>query len=184
MKHLFFLVAAFGAMSAFAQTPPLPAPGSAEPNARKDSPLAPLAWLEGCWHGTAGRREFREHWMPPEGGLLLGMSHMVENGKTISYEYLRIEPRPDGVYYLIGPAGKTEAAYRFAEQTADRTEGRNDEIFTFVHTGPAFPQRIVYRRAAEGWLYAAVEGKVGTADRQVTYPMRRVDCESGEFLRR
>jgi hypothetical protein len=183
MKGILFLIAALGALSAVAQTPPSPAPGPAEAKVQDDSPLTQLAWLAGCWSGSAGPREFREHWMPLQGGLLLGMSHMVEKGKTDGYEYLRIELRPDGVYYVIGPAGKSEAGYRLAERTVDRTGDRNDEIFTFVNPRPGFPQRIVYRRASEGWLYAAVEGKIGEADRKVTYPMRRVDCESGEFLR-
>ena len=43
---------------------------------------------------------------------------------------------------------------------------------------------IVYRRGSEGWLYASVEGKLRGEDRTVTYPMRRVGCESGEFIRK
>ena len=33
------------------------------------------------------------------------------------------------------------------------------------------------------WLYAAVEGKVNGEDKQVIYPMRRVDCQSGALIR-
>ena len=33
-------------------------------------------------------------------------------------------------------------------------------------------------------MYATVEGKVGGAERKATYPMRRIDCESGEFILR
>ena len=46
------------------------------------------------------------------------------------------------------------------------------------------PQRIVYRRGSEGWLYATIDGKVKGEDRQVIYPMRRIDCETGEFIRK
>ena len=94
-------------------------------------------------------------------------------------------PQPPGPGFpLHAPSGKAEAAFRLQEQTVDKAGGRNDMIFTFANPRPEFPQRIVYRRASEGWLYATVEGKVGGADRQVTYPMRRVDCESGEFILR
>jgi hypothetical protein len=182
MKLILFLAVALGATAALAQT--VTTPAAAEPKAQDGAALVPLAWLEGCWRGTAGPREFREHWMPLRGNILIGTSHMVVNGKTDGYEYLRIEPRPDGVYYVAAPAGKNETAYRLTEQTVDRTAGREDEIFTFTNPALDFPQRIVYRRASEGWLYAAVEGKVGGADRQVIYPLRRVDCESGEFIRR
>ena len=79
---------------------------------------------------------------------------------------------------------EAEAALRLLEQTVDKAEGRNDMISTFASTRPELPQRIVYRRASEGWLYATVEGKVGGVDQQATYPMRRVDCESGELIRK
>lgn len=181
-RLLSFVVAALAATSAVAQTAPVPP--AAESTAQEGAALAPLAWLEGCWKGTAGPREFREHWLPLRGNMLIGVSHMVVNGKTDGHEYLRMEPRADGVHYVVAPAGKNETAYRLTGQTVDRADGRDDAIFTFASSGPEFPQRIVYRRASEGWLYATVEGKVAGADRQVTYPMRRIDCESGELIRR
>ncbi len=55
--------------------------------------------------------------------------------------------------------------------------------FVFVNPALDFPQKITYRRATQGWLYATVDGKVGGADKEVTYPMRRIDCESGEVDR-
>ena len=80
----------FVAATAGAQTPSV-----------ADDPLAPLAWLDGCWRGEVNQREFREHWMPLRGGLLLGVGQTVMGGKSQGYEYLRIEIRPDGIYYLI-----------------------------------------------------------------------------------
>jgi hypothetical protein len=55
----------------------------------------------------------------------------------------------------------------------------------YVFENPAhdFPQRIIYRRGSEGWLYATIEGKLKGEDRKVVYPYRRIDCESGEFIR-
>ena len=43
---------------------------------------------------------------------------------------------------------------------------------------------IVYRRGVEGWLYASVEGKVNGEEKKVIYPMRRVDCQSGDLIRK
>jgi hypothetical protein len=79
------------------------APALAQTSASAEDPLAPLAWLDGCWRGTVNQREFREHWMPLRGGLLLGMSQTVMGGKSQGYEYLRIESRPDGIYYVAQP---------------------------------------------------------------------------------
>ena len=105
-------------------------------------------------------------------------------GATQGYEYLRLEPRPDGVFYVASPSGKAEAAFKFEGETADKTKERNDTIFTFVNPKQEFPQLIAYRRAKEAGCTRSVEGKVGGADRKATYPMRRINCESGEFIQR
>ncbi len=190
MRLFSLLVAGLLATPVAAQYVPPSGPGTPEPKALE--PMAPakevaalesLAWLGGCWRGDVNQREYREQWMPLRGGMLIGVSQTVMHGKMQGYEYLRLESRPDGVYYVAAPSGKTESAFRLQEQTVDKTGDRSDTIFTFVSPRAEFPQRIVYRRGSEGWLYATVEGKVGGADRQVIYPMRRIDCESGELIR-
>ena len=169
---------------AAAQTPP-PAPADAQPMpasaADAVSPLAQLAWLEGCWRGNVNKREFREHWLPLRGDLLVGISHTVMDGKTLDYEYLRLERRADGVYYVAVPSGQKETAFKLAEVT---TPEGGDVLFAFANPAHDFPQRISYRKSTEGWLYATVDGKVAGADRQVIYPMRRVGCETGELIKK
>jgi hypothetical protein len=54
--------------------------------------------------------------------------------------------------------------------------------YTFNNPGEGFPERIVYVRGAGGWLYARVQGKVGAQEKNITYPMRRVDCVTGAFI--
>ena len=144
-----------------------------------DSPLAALSWLSGCYKGTANQREFREQWLPLRGDLLVGASHTVAQGRTQDFSHLRIEPRADGVFYVITPARQPEIAVRLSGQESDGP----DRIFTFTTTSASFPQRILYRRGTEGWLYVHVEGRVGTEDRRVIYPMRRIECESEAFIR-
>ncbi len=144
-------------------------------------PLGPLAWFEGCWRGIVNQREFREHWMPLRGNLIVGTSHTVMQGRTLAFEYLRIEARDDGIYYVAAPSGQKETAFKFVDV---KTDVSGSPSYTFANPAHEFPQRIVYRRGSEGWLYATVEGKVGGADRNVTYPMRRVDCETAEFIRK
>lgn len=162
--------------AAQAQTAPAPAPGSdADVNS-----VASLAWLAGCWTGTVNQRDFREQWSPLRGGILLGVGSTVFQGKPQSYEYLRIEPRAEGVYYVALPSGEKEAAFKLVSIKAEDP----DTTFTFANPEHDFPQRIVYRRGTEGWLYATIEGKLKGDDRKVIYPMRRVDCETGEFIRK
>ena len=123
-------------------------------------------------------RDFREQWMPLRGGLIVGASHTLVGEKTQSFEYMRIESRPDGIFYVVAPSGASETAFRLTGETSDG-EAR---IFTFSNPANDFPQTIIYRRDSKGWLYAHVEGKLKGADTRVIYPMRRVDCESGENI--
>ena len=182
MRLPILLAVAFAANTAAAQTATPSAPGAAEPKSQEAAALASLSWLEGCWQGTAGTREFREQWMPLRGAMMLGVSQTLEKGATQGYEFLRLESRQGGVFYVASPSGKPETAFRFDGETVDKE--RNDTIFTFVNPKQEFPQVITYRRAKEGWLYATVEGKVGGAERKAIYPMRRIDCESGELILR
>jgi hypothetical protein len=144
-------------------------------------PLAPLAWMSGCWEGQVNQRDFREEWLPPTGDIMVGVSQTTLRNKTIDFEYLRLEQRPEGVFYVAAPSGKNEAAFRLAGQA---TAAGGDEVFTFVNALPGveYPQRIIYRHASEGWLYATVEGKIKGADKQVIFPMRRVDCQTGAVV--
>jgi hypothetical protein len=75
--------------------------------------------------------------MPLRGELMLGIGHTVAGGKTQDYEYLRIEPRVDGIYYVAAPSRQKEAAFRLAEPTKDGS----DEIFTFANPAHDFPRR-------------------------------------------
>lgn len=168
------------AQPATAPSPGAPASTPAAPTAAGADPLADFAWLDGCWVGNVNQRDFREQWMPPRGGLVLGMSQMVMGGKTTSYDYLRIETRPDGVYYVAVPSDGKEESFRFMGMTTDTSNDRNDRLYTFENPALEFPRRIVYRHAPGGWIYAQVDGKVNGADRQVIYPMRKIDCATGK----
>ena len=158
---------------------PAPAPQAAPP-AADSGPVAPLAWLAGCWKGSVNQRDFREQWLPFEGGMLVGAGQQVMKGKMQDYEFLRIEARFDGIVFSQFGADGKETSFRLQGTTSDR----NDTIFTFANTASTFPARLVYRRGADGWLYETIEGTLGGQDKRVIYPMRRVDCETGEFIMR
>jgi hypothetical protein len=194
------VIAAWSCSTASAQTSATPAaPPKAVPVTASPS-LTALAWLRGCWKGSVARREFREQWMPPRGGMMVGISHTIvapklqgtmqqrseeidkerdpATDKTQDFEYLRLETRPDGVYYVDVPSGKKERAFKLTEIGDDN----GAKLYTFTNPVDEFPQRIVYRRGKEGWLYAQVMGKPGAETKDVVYPMRHVDCLTDAFL--
>ena len=157
-----------------------PAPGTAAPGAAP-SKLDDLGWLSGCWRGSVNQRVFREQWLPLAGGMLVGAGQVVMQGHTQDYQYLRIETRGDDAWYVIVPGKGTSLEFRLASVKHDDADDAT--IFTFERADSAYPQRIVYRRGAEGWLYASVEGLLSGKERNVIYPMRRVDCETDELIK-
>jgi len=160
-----------------AATPAAAAAASTAPPA-DTGPLAALAWLEGCWLGNVNQREFREQWLPLRGGILIGAGQSVLRGKMQDYEFLRIEPRADGVFFSQFSGDLKETSFKLDSKVDDD----KDTIFTFANTTDSFPSRLIYRRGTEGWLYETIEGKTNGATRQVIYPLRRIDCETGELI--
>ncbi len=160
------------------------APAQAEPEApsrrAEESPLAPLAWLEGCWTGSVNKRDVREQWLPLRGNLMLGMSQTVVQGKTQDYEYLRIESASRRRLLRRAAVGSERHELQVRGKTVVTMGDRSDDAFVFANPALEFPQKIIYRRATQGWLYASVVGKVAGKDKEVVYPMRRTDCETGE----
>src|SRR4029450_260577 len=110
-----------------AAVPSQKGPAEATPAATEGSPLATLAWLEGCWQGTVNQHEFREQWLPLRGGLLIGAGQTVLRGRVQGYQYLRLEPKSDGIYFAQFSGDLKQASFRLASTT---TEDK-DTIFTF-----------------------------------------------------
>ena len=68
--------------------------------------LQDLGWLAGDWQLTAGGQCIEETWTAPSNNLLVGMSRTVAGGRTTSFEFVRIEARADGIYYVAQPGGR------------------------------------------------------------------------------
>jgi hypothetical protein len=142
-------------------------------------PLAPLAWLQGCWRGEVNHREFREYWMPPQGGIMVGVGQLAFDGRMEDYEYLRLESRDGAIVFSQFSGDRKGLAFKLETTTTDD----KDTVFTFANTAAGFPARLIYRRSGvDGWLYETVEGSVNGADKRVIYPLRRINCETGAFV--
>jgi hypothetical protein len=179
------------ALAASAQTAP-PAAAPSQPPAESPPtvsimPVTPaealtaLGWLQGCWHGKVNQREFREHWLPPGGGMMVGAGHTVMQDKTQDYEFVRLEARADGLFYVVTPMGGKAQTFKLVDAQKDEASGA--QIFTFDNVSNEYPQRITYRRGGEGWLYAGIDGMLNGQDHKVIYPMRHLNCETGEPIR-
>ncbi len=113
--------------------------------------IVDLAWIAGSWQTAAsGRMQVEEHWTAVAGGSMIGMGRTVAGGKTVFYEYLRIEERADGVFYVAHPKARPGTDFKLTKSEGQEAVFENPE-----HD---FPKKIIYRKNADGSLFARVEG--------------------------
>lgn len=129
-------------------------PGAQKPNTEEpDDPLEFLRWLGGHWVLEQDSQYAEELWLPPRGGVMLGVGRTTVVGRAkASFEYLRIESRPDGVFYMASPGGGPATDFRLIESSERRA--------VFANPDHDFPKRIVYERS-EDELMARAEGDDG-----------------------
>lgn len=108
-----------------------------------------FAWLTGCWTMTRGESVVEEQWLKPLGGTLMGISRTVKGGRTVEHEFLQIREVDGRIAYVAKPSGQAEATFPL--------KTFSDREVTFENPAHDFPQRIAYRRTAEG-VTARVEG--------------------------
>ncbi|HEU4833839.1 MAG TPA: DUF6265 family protein [Pyrinomonadaceae bacterium] len=119
------------------------------------STIVDIAWISGNWQTEpGGRRQIEEHWTTVAGGTMLGMSRTVAGDKTVEFEYLRIEQRADGIYYVAHPKARCPGT-DFKLTRASATEA------VFENPQHDFPKRIIYRRDGDS-LTATIDGGEGT----------------------
>ena len=139
-----------------------PAPPIADLNA--------LAWLAGCWDASNQRTEGAEQWMKPSGRTMIGMSRTIARGKTVAYEFMRIEQAENGeISFISKPSGQPEATFKLVKHSANEV--------VFENPAHDFPQRVIYRLEKDGSLFARIEGKSQGKERGVNFPMKRNKCD-------
>jgi len=109
-----------------------------------------LSWMTGCWVQETGDKRIDETWLPPAGGVLLGVGRTVKAGRVTEFEYTRIALVDGVATYIAKPGDQPEAAFTAVDQTPTS--------IMFENRAHDFPQRIVYRTPGPGRLQAAVEG--------------------------
>lgn len=139
--------------------------------------ISQLEWMRGCWTGEVNKRSFTEQWTAPAAGMMLGLGQTVMDGKTESFEFMRIISNPDGkIVFVLHPQDKDEDLYVFESVKSEP----DVDFFVFGNPRVAFPAHIVYARGTKGQMFVHVQGKVNGAEREVVYPFWQADCRTGK----
>lgn len=125
--------------------------------------ISDLAWISGDWQTAPGARaQIEEHWMPPAGGSMIGISRTVVGDKTVEFEYLRIEQRAGEIYYVAHPKARCPG-------TDFKLTGLSSQEAVFENPQHDFPKRVIYRKNSDGSLVASIDGGPGTRTQSFTY---------------
>jgi hypothetical protein len=112
--------------------------------------IADLAWMAGSWTGESRGIQMEEHWTAPKGNSMIGIHRDVGKGRTMLFEFLRIEQQGDQIVYLSMPNGRSPATPFALKEISGRR-------VVFENPKHDFPQRIIYWKDGND-LRARIEG--------------------------
>jgi len=114
--------------------------------------LAPVSWLAGDWETRYATPYVEEHWTGPAGGAMLGTSRAIRDNKMVEFEFMRLEARADGIFYMPQPFGKPPVDFKFTptvnHEAVFANPGHSDHL-----------KKITYRKNRDGTLTARIEGE-------------------------
>ncbi len=129
-----------------------------------------LNWLAGCWEirDAARGRAITEHWMKAEGGMMIGMSRTIRDGKALAWESMRMTEQDSELYFVARPSqNATDTFFKMVRS------GVNEAVFEApIHD---FPQRVIYRRSGTA-LNARIEGKMDGKESGLDFAFKKVGC--------
>jgi hypothetical protein len=137
-------------------------------SALEDRNLNPLAFLAGSWLAESGGVTIEEHWIPAKAGTMFGVSRTVRSDRTVAFEFLRIEARASGIFYVAQPNGRPPTDFEL-------DTSNDDGVAVFRNPNHDHPKVIRYRRNEDGTLVVEIEGdEKGERIRQ-EFHFRRLD---------
>jgi len=138
-------------------------------NVRAD--ISDLGWMNGCWAVIGQDQGSIEQWSAPAGKTMFGFNRVVNDGRTVAFEYLRIiEEENERLTLIASPSGQETASFVMIESSSKKV--------VFENTDHDFPQRIIYRLDGDRNLIGRIEGTIDGAARSVDFPMIRTSCDA------
>lgn len=134
--------------------------------ARAAEPAPSLEWLAGHWCADLGDETIEELWLPPHGGVTIGLGRTRKEDATTAFEYLRIVDLDGVPAYVAQPGGRPPTTFSMT--------ARGEQWIRFENPEHDFPQRIEYRRKLDT-LHAEIAGP-GEDGAEVVIPFDYRPC--------
>lgn len=114
--------------------------GTGASESQQSPSIEALSWMAGCWEtAPSDGNLYEEVWLAPRGGVMLGVSRTLREGRAVAHEFLRIGEEDGTLVYLADPSGQTPTRFTASEV--------GDRAVTFVNPEHDFPQTIQIGRA-------------------------------------
>ena len=168
MMRLGITLAALTTITAVDPLAPV-APIAATASASQQPSLQPVAFVSGCWRGAIPNGYMEEYYSTPTSNLIVGVTRYVRDGRTVDFEFSRIEASDSGIVLMPQPRGRAPTSFRLSASDSSSATWENP-----THD---FPQRILYRREGRDSLVAAIEGPGSAGTRRIEWRMGRVNCD-------
>jgi hypothetical protein len=98
---------------------------------------------------------------------MISVGRTLAGDKTVFFEFLRIEARADGLYYVAQPRGNPPTDFKC-------TKVSSTEV-VFENPKHDFPKRIIYKKQPDGSLFARVEGNGSEKEKPSEFLFKRGD---------
>ena len=131
--------------------------------------LESVGFVSGCWRGAIENGYMEEYYSTPTSNLIIGVTRYVRGGRTVDFEFSRIQASDSGIVLMPQPRGRAPTSFKLA--ASDSVSA------TWENPAHDFPQRILYRREGRDSLVAAIEGPSSTGTRRIEWRMGRVNCD-------
>jgi hypothetical protein len=97
---------------------------------------------------------------------MIGMARTIVRDKTTEFEFLKIEQRENGIFYVASPQGRPGTDFKLTRLSG--TEA------VFENPQHDFPKRIIYSKKADGSLVATIDAGEKTKSLSFIYlPFRK-----------
>ncbi|MGE3476563.1 MAG: DUF6265 family protein [Rhodospirillaceae bacterium] len=113
-----------------------------------------ISFMSGCWKTAPGvSPEYRECYTAPKAGMMQGSSQTIENGKTTFFEFSLVLEDAGKIVYRPFLKGVQSVDFTLTKLAAGEA--------VFENLAHDFPQRVIYRKGADGKLTARIEDAAG-----------------------
>ena len=137
------------------------------PGTTGDVGVEDLAWLAGGWKGKVGENDYETVYTPATGGVILGASKELKDGRVVVFDFERIAAVKGKVTLTPWPFGKKSVSFPLASYDA---KARTAVFENLEHD---FPQTFAYRLTARDRLQIRLTGTMRGQARTCTIELTR-----------